>query len=522
YPQQPPTAQPGYGYPGQPQPGYGYPGRPQPGYGYQGQTLPPHPPGGGRKKPSAQAVIITAAAVAVALIIGAGVWYANSGGGEEGKKDQATSSAGTDGGQDGGKNTGGGKEKPPADVDSELIFQLSYPKVDDVVPVSGSWLTDKAYVKTGVNKVVGYDAASGTELWTVKLPGAVCAASAHKTEDNKTAILFRAGAKDVSCTEIGALDLDGGKLLWKKSVPEGDDKTGFSEVTVGAGTVAAGGTSGGAAFDIESGSLRWKPSSSSDGCYDAGYGGGEALVAIRKCGQYGSSRQLLVQTLDPVSGSPKSTYKMSPGIEYASIVSTKPLVVAADVGDVANDGSGISDFFSIDEKGKLRAKISADAKKYAARCGATEVESCKHLAVGNDRLYVPTEEHDGASGSLSGTNEIVAFDLATGKSTGQRADAGENFTIAPLRMDGGNIIAYKTPPYDKGGEVVSIDGSTFKETVLLRNPAEKPGRDAETSFSADYSEMLFGNGRLYISEVNVSDNGSDFGEQYLGVAFGVK
>ena len=138
-------------------------------------------------------------------------------------------------------------------------------------------------------------------------------------------------------------------------------------MTVSGNTVAAGSTSGGGAFDISTGKTLWAPKST-DSCYDSGYGGGPKLVAVRKCGEYGSARQLHIQTIDPTSGKVVSEYKMSPGIEYASVVSTDPLVVAADVGDSAGDGSGISDFFSIDNKtGTLRTKISAPGKTYAAK-----------------------------------------------------------------------------------------------------------------------------------------------------------
>src|SRR5690606_17970866 len=115
-------------------------------------------------------------------------------------------------------------------------------------------------------------------------------------------------------------------------------------------------------------------------CYDSGYGGGPKLVAVRKCGSY-SQRQLHIQTIDPKSGKVVTEYKMSEGIEYASVVSTDPLVVAADVGDSAGDGSGISDFFSVDNKtGKLRARISAPGDDYAARCdGITKIEKCSGL-----------------------------------------------------------------------------------------------------------------------------------------------
>lgn len=511
----------------QQQQGYGYPTAPMQQQPYQ----PPQQGGDGPKKFSTQAQIIVAAVVAVALIVGGGLWFASSGGDDK-KKEEASSSSGTTGGEGkGGKGNevgGGGKEKAPANTASSTAFQLPLPKVTDITTVDGSWLTDKAYVKTGVNEVVGYDQTSGTKLWSIPLPGQLCAASRHMSKDFKTAIAFEDGKRSKAnkyptCNHIGALDLNTGKLMWNKSVTastSGDRPVRFDEITLSGTTVAAGGTEGGAAFDLNTGAERWKPKVSTDGCYDKGYGGGEALAVVRKCGTY-DDPQLIIQALNPTTGAPLSSYKMPPGVEYASIVSTKPLVVAADVGDTAGDGSGISDFFSIDAAtGKLLVRIPADAEKYAADCRSTEVESCQQLAVGNNRIYLPTEEHEGTA-DYGDTNEIVSFDLTTGKPTSDRADAGERYTMFPLRMDGGNIIAYREPPYDKGGEVVSIDGSTFKQTVLMKNPGDEAVRDAETSFSPEYAEYRYGNGRLYISETMVSKPRESTldDKEYLVVAF---
>ncbi|THA74502.1 hypothetical protein E6R60_20455 [Streptomyces sp. A0642] len=539
YPQNPPQ-QPGYGFPqaphqGQPQQGYGFPPgqAPQQGYGYPTAPMQqPYQPGGkGPKKFSTQSQIIVAAAVAVALIIGGGVWFASSGGDD--KKDEASTSAGTTGENKGGSDTssgvgGGGKEKAPADVKSQVGFQLPQPKVTDVTTVSGSWLTDKAYVKTGVDEIVAYDPAKGTKLWSIPLEGQLCAASRHMTKDFKTAIAFEEGKRTAAnkyptCNQVGALDLSTGKLLWSKSVTAstgGDRPVRFEEVTLSGSTVAAGGTEGGAAFDLNTGAERWKPKVSTDGCYDKGYGGGEALAVVRKCGTY-DDPQLTIQALNPTTGAPLSSFKMPPGVEYASIVSTKPLVVAADVGDTAGDGSGISDLFSIDAAtGKLLTKIAADGDKYAASCRSTKVESCQHLAVGNNRVYLPTEEHEG-TGEYGNTNEIVSFDLTTGKPTSDRADAGDRYSMFPVRMDGGNLIAYKEPPYDKGGQIVSIDGATFKQTVLMDNPGDESIRDAETSFSSDYAEYIYGGGRLFISETMISKprESSLDDKEYLVVSF---
>ncbi|KQX83091.1 PQQ-binding-like beta-propeller repeat protein [Streptomyces sp. Root1310] len=525
--------QPGYGYPGQPgQPGY--PTAPA-GYGYPGQpTMPMHPQAGGPgqgpgagKKFNAQVAIIVGAVVAIALIIGGGVWYAKSSDG--GKKEEAGPAGPTGGGGDTGGTGGtggtsaGGKEKVPADPASDVLFKIPMPviKKDDSVGVKGSWLTDKAYVKTGVSEITGYDLDKGTKLWSVPLPGPVCEASRFATDDYRTAVTFQASAAETaSCDQVAAIDLVAGKQLWKKTVNSGDYPISFNNVTVSANTVALGSTNGGAAFDIDSGKVLWSPKPA-DTCYDAGYGGGPKLVAVRKCGAY-DNPELHIQTIDPVSGKVISEYKLATGIDYASVVSSDPLVVAADVGDSAGDGSGISDFFSIDNKtGKLRTRISVPGDQYAADCeGITRIEACTGLAVGNDRIYVPTEEHDG-TGEYSRTNEVVAFDLATGKQTGQRADAGDGYTIYPLRMDGSNLIAYKRPPYDKGGQVVSIAGGSFKETKLLENPATEAVHDLETSMSPEYSEVLFSQGRLFMSEVYADDGSLSSGDpQYLAVAYG--
>ncbi|MDX2728672.1 PQQ-binding-like beta-propeller repeat protein [Streptomyces sp. PA03-2a] len=546
-PQTPPAGppqQPGYGYPQQP--GYGYPpgpaagqglppGQPpQQGYGYgyptapmQRQYAPPPQGGKGGKKFTAQMQIIVAAVVAVAVIIGGGIFLASGG---DDKKNEVSTAGPTGGDKDGGDSGigGGGKEKVPANTKSTVAFQLPEPKVGDVTTVDGSWLTDKAYVKTGVDEIVGYDKVKGTKLWSVPLEGQLCAASRHMSKDYRTAVVFEESKptkakKYPPCNQVGGIDLNTGKLMWSKSVTaatSGDEPVRFDEVTLSGITVAAGGTEGGAAFDLNTGAERWKPKVGTDGCYDKGYGGGDALAVVRKCGTY-DNPQLVIQALNPTTGAPLSSFKMPPGVEYASIVSTKPLVVAADVGDTAGDGSGISDFFSIDAStGKLLTKIAADGEKYAARCGSTEVETCQQLAVGNNRLYLPTEEHEG-TGDYGDTNEIVSFDLTTGKPTSDKADAGDRYTMFPIRMDGSNIIAYKVPPYDKGGQIVSIDGSTFKQTVLMENPGDESVRDAETSFSMDYAEILYSDGRMYISEVMVSKprESSLDDKQYLAVSF---
>ncbi|MBL1082081.1 PQQ-binding-like beta-propeller repeat protein [Streptomyces actinomycinicus] len=551
-PPQPP-AQPGYGYPGGAQqnpyaqqppaygqaPGYGaqspnpyaqptQPGQaqaPQQGYGYPGQGQPvtvpmqPQPGTGGGGRNNTVLFIVVAAVVAIALIIGGGIWYAKSSG-DDGKQHDTASSGGKDG-TSGGTSGGGGKEKVPDNPASKVLFQVPLPQPDDTVVTSGSWLTDSVYAKSGVAEIIGYDPADGHKLWTLKLPGPVCAASSHVNEDGRTAVAFQpkmpAKGSSAGCSQVAAIDLAAGKKLWTKTVKSGDYPVTFQNVTVAQDTVAVGSYEGGAAFDVETGKALWQPKPD-DTCFDSGYGGGAKLVAVRKCGRY-EDQKLQIQTIDPKSGKVISEYKMPDGIEDAALVSTDPLVVAADAGDTAGS-SGVSDYFSIDNRtGKLLARIPSPGDTYGGRCDSSRIDGCRQIVAGNGRLYLATEEHDG-SGKYSQTNEIVAFDLKTGKPTGQRAEAGNGYTLSPLRMDGGNLIAYNEPPYDKGGQVVSIDGGSFKMSKLLENPGARNVREAEMSLLPDYAELLFGNGRLFMSAVYAHKSTSSYGKEYLVMAFG--
>ncbi|MET9604400.1 PQQ-binding-like beta-propeller repeat protein [Streptomyces sp. NPDC006512] len=516
-PAQPPTQPAGYGYPQQ-QPGYGYP--PQPGTVVQAPAQ--RPAGGGNDKRT-QLMIVGAALLAMVMIIGGGFWYV-SGDGDGG---QTVAEGDPTGSADPKAPAApGGTEKAPSNPKSKTLVNVPSPAPAEVVSVDGSWLTDSTYVKSDVAKVVGYNLVDGGKKWELPLPAQICGATKHVT-DNKSAILFQEAMptedkKYPQCTQVGVIDLNTGKLVWSataKSATGGDKPVSFNEVSISGQTVAAGGLSGGAAWSLADGKSLWTPKVDGEGCYDLGYAGGEALAVLRKCGRI-PNQTLYAQILDPVSGAPKSSYKLSPGIEWAGIISTKPLIVAADVGDTAKNATGVSDLFVVDDAGQLKSRIPLATGNYAPECPATEVEQCSKMVVGNGKVYLPTYEHQGSGSSVGRTNELVSFDLETGKATTDRADAGESYTITPLRMDGSNVIAYKSPPYNKGGQIVSIDSKTMKETLLMENPPEKTGQRAEGQFSADHSEFRYHNGKFFISRTMVRKPYSDKADpEFLFVSF---
>ncbi|MCP9208528.1 hypothetical protein [Streptomyces cucumeris] len=544
-PQTPPQGAGGYGYPGQPvhaqptqvgmpspfpsgQQQYGYPQQgqypPQGQYQYPGAPA-PGPGGGGSNQSKQRMMIIVAAVVAVALVIGGGIWFATKDkGGSEAKDDDKKSSQGSSSGNDGG-SSGGFKKKPaPETASGKLLHKIPMPKVKDQVTVYGSWVTDDVYAKVGVYKIAGYPLDGGSPKWEIPLSGEICWASAHVTEDGLTSVVYKDAKPSKErkyggdCTQVGLVDLKQGKLRWHKQLDGDYSKMRFDEVTIGGGTVAAGGSRGGAAWSLD-GKQLWKPKED-DECRDNGYaGGGDKLVAVRKCGDYGNE-QITVQTLNPKSGAVKSSYKVSRGLDYVHIASTDPLVIGLDAGD--DTGSSVSDFLTIDDSGKagkVVSKTSTENGKYEPKCESTNVEGCKRIGISKatNSLFMATE--DRSFSSEGPRNEIVAFSLKTGKPIG-KTEGVTAATLTPLGTDkDGYVLAYQDGGYSRGGAVWRIDPKSYEKSKLLQNDSSTA--EVESDFSAEYSEVLSDGKRLFMADRYASKPSGQYDkDDPLAVIFG--
>ncbi|MFE0131957.1 PQQ-binding-like beta-propeller repeat protein [Streptomyces sp. NPDC059037] len=477
-------------------------------------TAPMGPPGGGRRAGRRTAIVV-AVVTAITLIVGGGVWYAASSGG--GSKDKTSAKPGGD--REKARYIKP-KEKVPADAKaffSTKALQPELPKGESTWNSKGSWLTDKVYAKASVSKIVGVEATSGKRLWDLPKPGESCAGSPDTGKDGIAAVVTGATAKDDRgargpCTEVTAFDVDTGEELWTESITTGyqKEKTPFNQVTISGDTVAVGGLYGGAAFDLRTGKVLWEPKQG-EKCRDVGYGGGEQLVAVRSCGDFGAERYR-IQVLDPATGKAKWTHKLPAGVQTPSVVSSNPVVVALDSGEIGP--SGATSVFSLDERGKLRARISLPAEKYLHACGKTSVvQDCRGIVAGNDRLYVPTKQRDGAK-KFSSTNEIVVFSLATGKTTGQMLPAGDASPVFPIRMDGGNVLVYKSAPFAK---VVSVDGRTLKGEKVLLDARTRP-----STLLPMRDELVFTHNKMYISSDLLARPSSKAQETIMMYGFAAK
>ncbi|GAA2349919.1 hypothetical protein [Streptomyces cuspidosporus] len=487
---------------------------PPPGSGYPPPVSPPTgppmapPPGGGRasrrRRSKSPVGVVVGAAMALALVAG-GVWLAVDGGSGDG---------------------GGGKGGDSADgaVEARVLGKVPMPEVDEMVNTPGMWVTDKNLVKADVNKIVGYPLTGGAASWEIPLDGELCWSSPRVTESGLTAVLFQDDSQDNPvCTQVGLVDLRKGKLVWTKQGRETGESASdrpimFDEVSIGDDTVAAGGISGGAAWSVD-GKPLWMPDSDAD-CSDKGYvGDGAKLVAVRECGDSGSPR-LEVQTVDPRTRAVKSSYTVTPGIKYAHVVSTDPLVIGVNAGD--SSGSGVSDFLAVDDsakEGKLLSTFGMGGGKYQADCDATNVGGCSEIVVDKaaHALYLATDYRAGTASGPS--NEIVAIDLRTGKVTA-KADGAEGGPLVPVRLDeDGSLIAYQEATLSQGGAVWRVDTTSYEKKKLMQNPEET----AFVESVALHRELVYAGGRLYIGNTSASKPSTDSGKKSpLALVLGAK
>ncbi|MBH5335198.1 PQQ-binding-like beta-propeller repeat protein [Streptomyces pactum] len=471
-------------------------------------------------------MIIVSAVVAVALIVGAGIFFItkDDGGSTEADDGNKTSQGPTgDPGKDTGGTKGGFTSKPAPDpVDARLLNAVRVPKVKtDQVTVPGLWATDKIFAKTEDYKITGYPVEGGKPTWQIPLDGQVCQGWRGVTEDNLTAIVFEdhkpKNDKDYAdCSEIGLVDLDAGKLVWQKHIEDGGSRIDFDEVTIGAGTVAAGGLDGGAAWSLD-GKQLWAPSEGD--CEDRGYEGSEEkLVAATYCGEY-DSPNIKVSTVNPKTGDVISGYQVPRGIKDVHVVSADPLVLGL---EAAGESYDVTDVWVIDDSaatGKLKTKISTRNGQYVVDCDSTNIGGCTQIVVSEqtDTIFMASEER--SNGGAGAVNEIVAFSMKTGKTIG-KADGDSEAATVPLKLDeDGYLIAYQQPTYRKGGSVWRIDPTTYKKDLLMRNPDTSV--DQETWFSPDSSWVSYVNGRLYLGYVYASKPSGAFdNERLLAMGFG--
>ncbi|MGW1069236.1 outer membrane protein assembly factor BamB family protein [Streptomyces aureus] len=552
-PAQPPAGppQPGYGYPQQPgpyaQPGpYGQPqqsgpyGQPgpygygqQPGYGYPPQT--PYPgapggpqpggPGGGSKNPfKGKPALVIAAAVAGLLVVGGTVWAVTSGGDDKkpvakespssspsvsAPASQASANPG-DGSGDGGEENddlNAGRKAGEAKV---LWYKSAPDAPGSGADAPGMWITGKTAVKAAYKQLFAFGVQDGKPAWdALEFPQKICAATQQKTADDKIVIAYMSSAaSSAKCNQLQQIDLNTGAKGWSAKVADGTlfDSTLSVELSLTGKTLTVGRSMSGTAYDVTSGKKLWDKEKYGANCYPAGFAGGSKLLAVSSCGAGSSTEHDEVQELDPATGKARWTTKIPKGWRVGHAYSVDPVVLS-----LTNDAKKTVNITALKNDGSLRSQLKSD-DGFAPECGFAildrDLTGCFGTASDANTLYLPTE-------AKSGPNEIVAFNLATGKEK-WRVKSPTDATMMPMRTEGTQLLAYVEASYDGGGRVVSIPtgGTAHTPVKLLQNPAGTAA--IESGF---YSKAVdYVDGRFYISTTRLT--GNDQTKEKLMLAYG--
>lgn len=517
----PPPPQ-GYGYPPQganpyaqqpPQPQYSQqpPTVPQGGYGFPPPGMPPGPPvpGGGPGR-GRQPVVLIAAAVAGVLVLGTGAWFAFSDSGSDPKKPVAQASTPADAKpsasvDDGDGSGNGGSDQTDLNAgrkqgeDKVLWFKTSKLTGPGAgIATKGQWVVGDTVVKTIDKSFVGYAVTDGKEKWKLDVRAEICGLTGQTTPDGKTVVVVKDGdGSSANCNQMKLIDLKAGKEVWTKEVQKEGlfDSVIDSSVAFTGDTIVVNRMGGTSAYRLGNGE-RLFSGSGPEGCQPGSYAAGNGkLIGIATC--LDADNTVEIQDADPGTGKKTWSYKLPKGYRVSAVYSVNPTVI-----DASNRDTKQRAIVSIGPDGQKRASMTAEGN-FTVNCGGSSgtegLQNCGAGAVDGDTLYLTTGTDDGTN------NEIVAFDLASGKAK-WRAAAGDKRTYTPLKAANGQLTAYRSGALDQPGEIVSLAAGDGAPKVLLRMPSG-PAAKIEGSFLG--AKRSYEGGRFFLSTTSLRGDGKD-------------
>nr|WSZ96446.1 PQQ-like beta-propeller repeat protein [Streptomyces sp. NBC_00857] len=463
-----------------------------------------------------------ATVVAGLLVLGGGTWFALSGGGD-GDDDRAGREAKPKVSRSGpaapsGSSAAGGSQdsRKEADAfnaarkDGEAKVEWLHTNDVDLPGIGadsyGPWFAGDTVVKATYRQVVGYSTTDGTKKWTFPLPAEACTAPTAPTPDGKIVIGFKGGVSESApCDQMQMVDLTTGQGGWRAEIPEAPGAYSILDVTmaISGDTVTAGHT----AYRVSDGKkLFGRPPGD---CFPYAFAGGARLIAAEDCPSGESGKQLnQLQELDPVTGKVKWTHRVKKDLVIDKVYSADPLVFS--VKHQEDGGWGV---FVLNADGTERSQPTGSDDQFRMDCddsgdgvvpgGQPTTEGCIGVVADASTLYMSTSYEEGSD---SRANAILAFDLATGKLK-WRVTSPDDRMMTPVRMEGGNLLAYLAPWDDQAGAVVTIAPTGGAPRTLLRHPASTAEIETHV-FSQKYAYV---DGRFYVSasSVGASDDAEE-------------
>ncbi|MFF3787948.1 PQQ-binding-like beta-propeller repeat protein, partial [Streptomyces sp. NPDC001933] len=378
------------------------------------------------------------------------------------------------------------KSSPAADPTQSREL-LNVPAPAQIGEVSndadGSWLTSRSYAAGAPYAVLGYDLDTGKQSWKVPLDGDLCAASQDVTSKGLVAVVFRESVKNRRCTKIAVIDINRGRKVWQKSLPERKGNLGLDlNVGISEELAAVGWPGETWGFAVDSGETVWD--SPQPGCQFEEQLGVKKLMSLTYCGDH-----FEVSSHDARSGKPSRVATLPKGLGWTWLASADPLVVAAYVGDTEFPADA-NRLLTFDKSGTLKATIKIDGYVPGCRDGGT----CGAVVATKDSIYLASKRK-----TLTSGDHIAAFDTSTGKRK-WTVDGTDRAEMLPMRSDENGLVAYSSAgPTRDGSGVVHLAAADGKQTQLLRLPNGFAVSNMQSQLAGPGMDqpILYQDGRLF-------------------------
>ncbi|WP_158711047.1 PQQ-binding-like beta-propeller repeat protein [Streptomyces albus] len=407
------------------------------------------------------------AAVLVTLLAGGGAWLLYGDG---------------DSGED-------GEALPPHRQNAALAWEQPVPRVPLVEETPTTWFTEKFVVKVPVTEVAGFRRDTGKRAWRVPLRGVTCGTSVE-------AAAGRAAVRHgLSCELLTVIDLARGEALWTRKLPV---PAGTEPDTVDPGRLAV--TEEAVAVVLEESATVFRIADQKvlqrldrlDGsCGVKSVRGGAVLVARAAC----DGRQV-VWVHDPVTGEREWAWPVPAGLQVEGFPSASPLVVTLHR-DITE---GTHSVYHLPGKGKPAVPIDMgrNVDREAGLCEHV-TPRCPGAVAGERTLYLQGPKHASPGDSSAQENEVVAFDLRTGKAMWAAKPEAKR-ELVPVAELQGDLIAYEPATPEKGGALLRYDGGTGRRSVYERHPSLTSEREREVARNA---APLLDRGMFFLSAEDV-------------------
>lgn len=447
--------------------------------------------------------------LAVVLLAGGGVWLATSGDGTKpaAKKSGAPAPSTSSTGKPKGEDKGQGPSDLRAEADGinakrkpgeAKVLWLQEGGVD--LPANGSdvygpWIVGDTVVKAMFQTVSGYSVADGSQKWSLRLPGAMCAAPSQATADGKIALGVQTGHGDQAiCSALQMVDLATGKAGWyKKFKRQGTwDLLSNPAMAINGDTVTIGRTTRTDAFRVSDGKVLFGRLPGN--CQPFGFASGPVAIAAASCQTAADDhKEQLVERIDPATGKVLWKYEVKKGWEIAQFYSVSPLVVSLKKGDQWA-------IIMLNANGTYRSQLVGGDENYKTQCDTDvasdgrNLDNCLGVAADDSTVYLATKPAESDP-----TNKVVAFDLAGGK-TKWKAAAPAGQTLMPMRVEGGRVLMYLSAAKNKGGGIAALPPTGGAPQMVVRHPAA--GAAAERALFD--SRIAYVNGRSLLLSTSIS------------------